>query len=412
MKRLLYMLLLLLMPLTMLAQQVDDKTMAVAKAQPKDSVVVSLLTTTPGQLVYELYGHTAIRVKEVGARQSDWVFNYGTFSFQQPHFMWRFVLGETDYELGVIPYSLFYESYVKEGRGIDEQVLNLTPTEARRLVEALSKNLEPENATYRYNFFYDNCVTRALCQIENAVDGVVVWPKVDDNKTLRDMVHEFSAPSPWNEFGQDLLLGAEADEKADLQKQQFAPMYAERFVTEAMIKDKEGKVRHLAAPVRILLPAQPGIQTEENGFPVSPTVVFGILLVLTIAINTVELLKKKRYWQYDVLLMIAQGLTGCIITFLFFFSSHPAVGSNWLITLFNPLPLVLFPWFMKAAAMGKHSWVMYVQGALVVLFIISAILGVQQYPTEVYLIAATLLVRVVEHFRPNIDIFTKDKNNR
>lgn len=403
MKRLLYIIVLMLMPFTVLAQQLgDDRATATAEAQSKDSVVVSLLTCTPGKLVYELYGHTAIRVKEVGARQSDWVFNYGTFSFNQPHFMWRFVLGETDYELGVVPYSIFYEFYVKEGRGIDEQVLNLTSTEAKRLVEALSKNLEPENATYRYNFFYDNCVTRSLRQIENAVEGTVVWPKADENKTLRDMVHEFSAPSPWNEFGQDLLLGAEADEKADIAKQQFAPIYAERFVTDAMIKDKGGKVRHLAAPVRTLLPAQPGVQTEENDFPVSPTVVFGILLVLTIAISTAELLKKKRYWQYDVLLMVAQGLTGCIITFLFFFSSHPAVGSNWLITLFNPLPLVLFPWFMKAAAMGKRSWVMYVQGTLVVLFILSAVLDVQQYPTEVYLIATALLVRVIEHFRPEI----------
>ena len=389
MKRLLYIIVLMLIPFTVLAQQLgDDK--ATAEAQSKDSVVVSLLTCTPGQLVYELYGHTAIRVKEVGARQSDWVFNYGTFSFNQPHFVWRFMLGETDYELGVVPYSIFYEFYVMEGRGIDEQVLNLSSTEAKHLVDALSKNLEPENATYRYNFFYDNCVTRALRQIENAVEGTVVWPKADENKTLRDIVHEFSTPSPWNEFGQDLLLGAEADEKAALAKQQFAPIYAERLVTDAMIKDKDGKVRHLAAPVRTLLPAQPGVQTEESGFPISPTVVFGIILVLTIAISTAELLKKKRYWQYDVLLMVAQGLTGCIITFLFFFSSHPAVGSNWLITLFNPLPLVLFPWFMKAAAVGKRSWVMYVQGVLVVLFIISAVLGVQQYPTEVYLIAVTL----------------------
>lgn len=151
MKRLLYIIVLMLIPFTVLAQQLgDDK--ATAEAQSKDSVVVSLLTCTPGQLVYELYGHTAIRVKEVGARQSDWVFNYGTFSFNQPHFVWRFMLGETDYELGVVPYSIFYEFYVKEGRGIDEQVLNLSSTEAKRLVDALSKNLEPENATYRYNF--------------------------------------------------------------------------------------------------------------------------------------------------------------------------------------------------------------------------------------------------------------------
>ena len=61
MKRLLYIIVLMLIPFTVLAQQLgDDK--ATAEAQSKDSVVVSLLTCTPGQLVYELYGHTAIRV--------------------------------------------------------------------------------------------------------------------------------------------------------------------------------------------------------------------------------------------------------------------------------------------------------------------------------------------------------------
>ena len=208
MKRLLTIICLVLLPLLALAQQNSTDNTAPAE---KDSAVVSLLTCTPGNLVYELYGHTAIRVREVGARQSDWVFNYGTFSFNQPHFMWRFMLGETDYELGVVPYYLFYESYVREGRGIDEQVLNLTPAEAKKLVDALSKNLEPENATYRYNFFYDNCVTRALRVIEQSIDGQVIWPKADANKSLRDMVHEFSEPSPWNKFGQDLLLGAEVD---------------------------------------------------------------------------------------------------------------------------------------------------------------------------------------------------------
>ena len=76
----------------------------------QDSVSVSLLTVTPGKRVYELYGHTAIRVREVmPGRLSDWVFNYGTFSFAQPNFVWRFVKGETDYELGVVPYALFYD---------------------------------------------------------------------------------------------------------------------------------------------------------------------------------------------------------------------------------------------------------------------------------------------------------------
>ena len=80
-------------------------------AAQTDSVRVSLLTVSPGTKVYELYGHTAIRVKEVTpGRYSDWVFNYGTFSFEQENFVWRFLKGETDYELGVVPYALFYDN--------------------------------------------------------------------------------------------------------------------------------------------------------------------------------------------------------------------------------------------------------------------------------------------------------------
>lgn len=239
-------------------------------------------------------------------------------------------------------------------------------------------------------------MTRALRVIEQSVDGQVVWPKADANKSLRDMVHEFSEPSPWNKFGQDLLLGAEADQPADINKQQFAPMYAERFVNDATIKGTDGKVRHLAAPSRTLLPEQPVL--AEKNFPVTPMWAFGILLALTIAISAADIGRKKYHWQYDVLLFVAQGLTGCIITFLLLFSSHPAVGSNWLALLFNPVPLVLFPWFMKAAANGHRSWVMYIQIAMVVMALIVGIAGLQHFPNEVYIIASILLVRVATHF--------------
>lgn len=365
------------------------------KETTKDSVVVSLLTCTPGQLVYELYGHTAIRVKEVGRRQSDWVFNYGTFSFEQPHFMWRFMLGKTDYELGVVPYSIFYDAYAREGRGIDEQVLNLTPAEAQRLVDALSNNLLPQNATYRYNFFYNNCTTRALDVIEKAIDGKVVWPKVNNEMSLRDIVEEFSATSPWNEFGQNILLGAETDRGTDIRKQMFAPIYAERYVEKALVKNADGSERHLAAPTCTLLPVQP---MPNKNFPISPMAAFGTLLVITIIVSLIEYFKHKLYWQYDVLLYLSQGLTGCIIAFLFFFSEHPAVGSNWLVLMFNPLPLIFFAWYMKSAVNGRRCWSVWVEAFMLVATFIVGVAGLQSYPVEAYLIIATLAVRLVAQY--------------
>lgn len=371
------------------------QTTTEATETANDSIVVSLLTCTPGSQIYELYGHTALRVHEVN-RQSDWVFNYGTFSFKQPHFLWRFVLGNTDYELGVVPYSFFYDEYVREGRGIEEQVLNLTPDEARKLVNSLSKNLEPENATYRYNFFYDNCTTRALLQIEQAVNGKVVWPKAEAGKTLRHIVHEFSATSPWDEFGQDLLLGAEADEEADASKQQFAPLYAQRFADKATIKSATGEQRPLVKATHTLLPAQ---AVANEAFPISPMAACGMLVAITLIISAVEWRRRKYYWAYDVVLLVAQGLAGCIIAFLFFFSHHPAVGSNWLVALFNPLPLVFFPWYMKACANGKRSVTAYVEVALIAITLVAGICGLQALPLEVYLLMLVLLARMGMHLK-------------
>ena len=55
-----------------------------------DSIRFSLLTCEPGEEIYSLFGHTAIRYENF-TRQEDYVFNYGMFSFRTPHFIYRFV---------------------------------------------------------------------------------------------------------------------------------------------------------------------------------------------------------------------------------------------------------------------------------------------------------------------------------
>ena len=382
-----------MLPVTLWAEQTrqQDGQQPVADEQ-QDSVSVSLLTVTPGKRVYELYGHTAIRVREVmPGRLSDWVFNYGTFSFAQPNFVWRFVKGETDYELGVVPFALFYDTYVKEGRGIDEQLLNLSPAESRKLVDALSRNLLPENATYRYNFFYDNCTTRAIDMIERAVEGNIVWPQAEADKTLRDIVDQYSEVSPWNKLGQDLLLGAEADAPADRKAQGFAPLYAERFVEEAVVVSPDGARRRLAEPKRVLLPAQTG-KTAKG---LTPMWAFGILFVVTLIIMTYEWRKGICFWAYDALLLLAQGLAGLAVFLLFCFSTHPTVGSNWLIILFNPLPLLYLPWYMKQASLHRPVKGLYVQAVMLAATGIVGVAGLQQFPPELFLIWGTLAVRCI-----------------
>ena len=91
----------------------------------EDNIKVSLMTCAPGTEIYALFGHTALRYEDT-ARGEDWVFNYGMFSFNTPHFIYRFVKGETDYELGVTRYPYFEGSYAMRGSSVYQQTLNLT----------------------------------------------------------------------------------------------------------------------------------------------------------------------------------------------------------------------------------------------------------------------------------------------
>lgn len=75
--------------------------------------------------------------------------------------MLRFVFGLTDYQIGIIPMDRFMAEYSYEGRWVRQQRLALTRNEKWNILTAVEKNNQEENRTYRYNFFYDNCTTRA-----------------------------------------------------------------------------------------------------------------------------------------------------------------------------------------------------------------------------------------------------------
>ena len=125
---------------------------ASAFGQKPDSVLsaptVSLLTCAPGCDIYELEGHTGLRLKFPG---SDMVANWGLFDFDSPNFVYRFVKGETDYMAGICPTDLFLTQYIHEHRRVTEQVLNLTPQQAMRVMEMVMENCTPQNRVYRYN---------------------------------------------------------------------------------------------------------------------------------------------------------------------------------------------------------------------------------------------------------------------
>ena len=150
-----------------------------------------MLTCEPGTEIYALFGHTALRFEDP-SRDIDWVFNYGVFSFNTPNFVYRFVKGETDYQLGIVPFRYFEAEYAMRGSSVYQQTLNLKPDEKLRLWHLLEENYLPQNRVYRYNFFYDNCTTRARDRIEQCIDGKIEYPEAPGGLSFRDIVHQYT----------------------------------------------------------------------------------------------------------------------------------------------------------------------------------------------------------------------------
>lgn len=196
-----------------------------------DSIRISLLTCAPGEEIYSLFGHTAIRYEEP-ARGIDRVYNYGLFSFNTPNFILRFALGKTDYQLGVEDYRRFAAEYEYFGRSVWQQTLNLTAEEQRQLITLLEKNYRPENRIYRYNFFYDNCATRPRDKVEESLQksgSQLLFSNAHtengETKSYRDIVHQYTKGHPWAQFGIDFCIGSQADHPINDRQMMFAPFY-------------------------------------------------------------------------------------------------------------------------------------------------------------------------------------------
>lgn len=353
-----------------------------------DSVEIGIITCSPHDEVYSHYGHTALRCHDLRTGE-DVVFNYGIFNYAKPHFVLRFILGHTDYELGVAPTKAFCRYYARWGSEVTEHVLALTPEEKINLIAALRDNFQPQNRVYRYNFFYDNCATRPRDMVERNIMGKVEYePRPGYEPSFRQMIRQMTEQYPWATFGNDILLGLTADLKTTQREQHFLPANLRSDLERAMV-DRGGKRQPLVSQTRQLVP--PGEQVSEPGFPLRPLVCSLLLLALSAVVFIYEQAKHTTARWFDVVLMTMTGLAGTVL-FVMLFSEHPTTSTNLQVLLLNPLPF-LFVW--KVARGKKTQW-FNIQLALTILFFIGGLW--QSYAEGMYVLALCLLLRDLRHY--------------
>ncbi|MDO9374830.1 MAG: DUF4105 domain-containing protein [Ferruginibacter sp.] len=327
-------------------------------AQDSSHIRISLLTCTPGEELYSTFGHTAIRVTD-SSSLNDIVFNYGTFNFEDPSFYTKFIRGKLLYYLSAEKFEDFKYDYEASGRGITEQLLNLDAEEKIRITEALYLNIKPENSTYKYDFFFDNCTTRPRDLLVRSKKNVPAFKAVMPEGTrFRQAIHQYLDQNgkPWSKLGIDLLLGLPTDAIMSVTQSQFLPDNLMKTL------DSSNEQREWVVSSKELFPYTPPSAAHSI---FTPLVVFSLIAVAIFLLSLSANPKLILILQgFDGLLFFLTGAIGVLLIFMWAGTDHAMCKYNHNLLWALPTHLVM-SFFLRSS----KSWVKKY-------FAITAILGV------------------------------------
>ena len=299
---------------------------------------VYLLTCGPGEEVYSVYGHSALRIV-IPEKNIDLVYNWGVFDFSTPNFAWRFARGHLDYSLGVSSYESFLREYYMEKRWVTEQRININSEQTAKLFELITENLKPENINYRYDSFYDNCSTRIRDLIEKAVGNDLIYSPDQAWKSLptfRDLISKYEKGYYWRRAGIDLLVGVEADKKASFRDMMFLPLEMKDCLSETSIRHEGKLIPLLTNPVLVLDFAPPVV---SQSILAGPMIVFGFLLIICIFL-TGWLRDRKSNLVIDLIIYSIFSILALMMIFFNLFSDHQQLKTNLNIIWLNPFIII------------------------------------------------------------------------
>ncbi len=369
-----------------LAFQLSKSTTTQAQDSTQDAKLrFSLITCDAGEDIYTIWGHTAIRVID-SVNHTDIVYNYGSFDFNTPYFIAKFIKGNLKYFISADTYQNFLYEYQYFERDVHEQVLNISTTEKIKWYQDLQTNMVGDNRFYLYNFITDNCTTRIK-------DGIFKHTTINDSlidvPNFREQIvsSAYKAGQAWIGFGIDLLLGAVSDRKPNAFEQAFLPtLLFNRVANNPALVAQTNHIKYQIKPA------------EKASSPIY--ILIAILIIYIVAANwnarPAVILSKA----IDIILLITFGIGGLLVLYMSQFSMHTACHENYNILWLHPIYLIaLVTYFVSRKITGYLGWIFF---SIIIAFMLGNYFIPQQFSIEVILvicIALILSIRLIKRGR-------------
>ena len=356
-----------------------------------ETAELSILTMGPGDDLNDSFGHSAFRVKDT-IQNIDVVYNYGVYDFNTPNFYLKFAQGKLLYTLDRNNFTPFYNYYSKQNRWIKEQVLNLNPSEKQNLFNFLQNNLKPENRTYKYDFFFDNCATKI-----RDVMAIVLKDKISYQDgfqsnfyTFRELIQKNVDWNTWGSFGMDIAIGAVVDRKATYWEYQFLPEYVFKATDKAKLNRGQEDISLVKKTINLFINSP---EENKSNFFTSPLFIMGLLAFIILGITYKDFKNKIRSRWLDISIYSITGIIGVLLLLLWFATDHYTTHNNY--NLLWAFPLSLF-FVLAISKKNPKPWLkryVFFQILMLTLLSIHWITGIQVFTYGLIPLLIALLVR-------------------
>jgi Domain of unknown function (DUF4105) len=362
---------------------------SLSQGQPADTshLRISLITCGPGDELYSIWGHTAIRVIDSSSGM-DAAFNYGTFDNSDPYFYLKFTRGIMQYALSVDNYNIFLQEYKQDHRSVIEQTLMLNGEQKERLFNLLKINALEENRYYNYRFYEDNCTTRAKRVINKSTHNSIIFKNILPGQapTYRELIHKNldSFHQYWSKFAIDFLLGSNLDKQITNEQSMFLPGYLMQGFDSAALQKNP-----LVSEKKIILK---GYNAGNRVIFVTPFNLFSLLALVFIFLSFSKNSKAQKILRIaDAAFFFSLGLLGLLIIFVWFGRVDSVCRNNLNVLWAWPTHIIVV--FLSRK---KHIWIKtyFRIAALIALLIL---LGWPWLPQQLNIAFAPLLIIIMLH---------------
>ena len=320
---------------------------ATAASEAGSNLTVYLLTFGWGDVVWERFGHNAIWIRD-RANGTDLTYNWGMFDFNQPHFVWRFVTGDTRYWMAPIDYLSMVRYYRQNNRSILSQELNLSPAQRLKLQQFVQWNALPQNKFYRYDYYRDNCSTRLRDALDHALGGQLQTATVSrmTTGTYRWHTQRLMTGDLPLYTGITAALGHPADEPLSMWQEMFLPVRMANDLRTVTIADSAGNKLPLVKSETAIFTA--GRSPEPSTAPSYLPLFLGIgvlyAALMVVLVRSAEFGRRIAFFAATALATLwslIAGAAGAALIFAWIFTKHYFMSRNENLFHLDPLSLAL-----------------------------------------------------------------------